>query len=849
MSAFFRLGAHATVYRPLPVGTALFLPLVVLVWLAVFPPHALDMAIARWFFSDGAFVAQSDPFFRFVLHQAMKRPAIMVAGAALLTALASRLIFREPSQKALSRVLFERSLYILIVLLLSLQIITTLKATTGVHCPWSIVEFGGSAQVTDPTFGWIKVPGRCWPGGHASSGFALFALYFAFRDARPRLARGLFVAAFVLGCVCAGARMMQGAHFLSHNIATFVIDWLLALGVYLVMRRLGCRFGLPAAAQPAPAHYFRLETPSSLGLCLLMGAWWSLVFDAPMWGRLYTAAVNGHGVLSTVTLVVAAACAAALVWASVLMLLSLLPRVVSVPVMVVLHCLGAVAMIGTSMYGISVNADMMRNFLATDATEASAYLSARTVTVTALAWLPPLYMTALYARAVGRDERSWLRRSGWAALACAVCLSVGCGCGMTQLQTLAGIVRTDRTLKYMAAPANVVSALTKTLVKDKSPDAKRERLVLDDAPRLQGWVAEEAKPMLFVVVVGETARSANWGLDGYARDTTPNLAKLDDIIPIRGMQACGTSTDVSLPCMFSRVGRRSYDRGRILQEEALPALLERAGWQSTWIDNQSGCKGVCAGIESRRADKDDQFCGPEGCTDDVLVGALERIADAMRKTDKRVVFLHMIGSHGPKYYARSTESEKRFLPECRESDLGSCRKEAIVNAYDNSILETDRVLARMIETLRARDDLVTGLFFASDHGESLGELGLYLHGAPYLIAPQEQTQVPALLWLSPMWQREMRVDADQIRRMLPTTSAHDHVFHTLLGLLGVQTKAYEAKWDLLYATGRRNTGPSAGRVAVKSTMSDVGVKAKTPGILLLQPTPNGRNLEETSGRS
>ena len=133
MSAFFRLGAHATVYRPLPVGTALFLPLVVLVWLAVFPPHALDMAIARWFFSDGAFVAQSDPFFRCVLHQAMKRPAIMVAGAALLTALASRLIFREPSQKALSRVLFERSLYILIVLLLSLQIITTLKATTGVR--------------------------------------------------------------------------------------------------------------------------------------------------------------------------------------------------------------------------------------------------------------------------------------------------------------------------------------------------------------------------------------------------------------------------------------------------------------------------------------------------------------------------------------------------------------------------------------------------------------------------------------------------------------------------------------------------------------------------------------------
>lgn len=812
-TSVFRPVSVPRTYRPLGLGTTVLVPLLVLVWLTVFPPHALDMAVAHWFYSDGTFVAQTDPFFRYVLHAGLKRPAIMVAVGALLTAVAARIIFREPAQKELSRLLLERAVYILIVLLMSLQIITTLKATTGVACPWSVIEFGGTAQVTDPSFGFTRLPGRCWPGGHASSGFALFALYFAFRDARPKLARGLFVAAFILGCICGGARMMQGAHFLSHNVATSAIDWLLALVVYLVMRRLGCRFGLSAQEQPAPSRYFYLEKPSVLTLCLLMGLWWALVFDAPLWGRLYSVTLASHGTMATIAVVAVCAAAAALVWTAALLFLTLLPKVAAVPVMTLLHCLGAVAMVATSMYGVSVNADMVRNVLATDTAEAAAYLSARTVLAVVLALLPALYLATLCALYKPVNVTSWWRRSATSTLTAVLCLTAAVGIGFTQFQTISGVVRTDKSLKYMAAPANVVSALTKTLVKDQSPDAARVRLVLDDAPKLEPWVSNTHKPMLFVVVVGETARSANWGLDGYARDTTPNLARFD-LVRMSGMQACGTSTDVSLPCMFSRVGRRDYDRSRILREEALLALLQRAGWQSTWIDNQSGCKGVCSGIKALRPAKEDAFCGPEGCTDDVLVRSLEGIVGAMQPGDKRVIFLHMIGSHGPKYHARSAAAEKRFLPECREADLGSCKREAIVNAYDNSIVETDKVLGQMIETLRSRSDLVTGLFFASDHGESLGEMGLYLHGAPYMMAPSEQTRVPAVLWLSRSWQSLLKTDTAAIRSSLPQTPSHDHIFHTMLSVLGVQTKVYEAKWDLLaQAKGRKPSVGQAGMVA------------------------------------
>ena len=176
---------------------------------------------------------------------------------------------------------------------------------------------------------------------------------------------------------------------------------------------------------------------------------------------------------------------------------------------------------------------------------------------------------------------------------------------------------------------------------------------------------------------------------------------------------------------------------------------------------------------------------------------MQAIAENLRPGEKRVVFLHMIGSHGPRYYERSRTAVKHFGSECTSPDLGSCSRESIVNAYDNSLLTTDRVLAGVIETLKATPRLASGLIFMSDHGESLGEKGLYLHGAPYLIAPKEQTQVPGLVWLSDSWTGELGINAAVLRQNVKTlTLKHDHLYHTVLGLLGVQSSAYEKAWDL-----------------------------------------------------
>lgn len=152
-----------------------------------------------------------------------------------------------------------------------------------------------------------------------------------------------------------------------------------------------------------------------------------------------------------------------------------------------------------------------------------------------------------------------------------------------------------------------------------------------------------------------------------------------------------------------------------------------------WIDNQSGCKGTCEGVPTREA-----AC-PEGkCrNDDVLLSELDKEIPKLPADRPTVLFLHMIGSHGPAYSERSPEAAKAFEPECRNADLGSCSREEVVNAYDNSIRETDRVLAGLIRRLEASSPRMdSALLYVSDHGESLGESGLYLHPKSRLMRPR-----------------------------------------------------------------------------------------------------------------
>jgi len=309
-------------------------------------------------------------------------------------------------------------------------------------------------------------------------------------------------------------------------------------------------------------------------------------------------------------------------------------------------------------------------------------------------------------------------------------------------------------------------------------------------------VTASNRPTLFVLVVGETARAANFSLNGYSRDTNPRLSKLD-IINFAHTHSCGSSTEVSLPCMFSPFGRRLYDEARIRRHDSLVQQVAHAGLRVVWRDNQSGCKGVCGGAELQTFDDLDLsgVCTNGRCFDEVLLHGLDGLAGQPARDT--LLVMHQIGNHGPAYYRRYPSAFKHFVPACETDALHHCSQQEIINAYDNALLYTDHVLAELIEflqTQRSRYDVA--LIYVSDHGESLGENGLYLHGMPYAIAPKEQLEVPMIWWLSPEFARNRSLDIACLRAEADGQVSHDYLFHSIAGALGIVTPDRDPQFDL-----------------------------------------------------
>jgi lipid A ethanolaminephosphotransferase len=216
-----------------------------------------------------------------------------------------------------------------------------------------------------------------------------------------------------------------------------------------------------------------------------------------------------------------------------------------------------------------------------------------------------------------------------------------------------------------------------------------------------------------------------------------------------------------------------------------------------WRDNQSGCKRVCDGLpnDSVESLKLPQLCDGGRCLDEGLLHGLEERLLQARGT--QLLVLHQLGNHGPSYFRRYPEAFRKFLPACEQDDLRQCSREEIVNAYDNALLYTDHVLARAIRTLQAHAaEVDSALLYVSDHGESLGEGNLFLHGIPYAIAPDVQTRVPMLMWISEGFARTRSLDTACLKRRAEQPARHDHLFHTLLTLTDVMTRLYEPDWDL-----------------------------------------------------
>ena len=302
------------------------------------------------------------------------------------------------------------------------------------------------------------------------------------------------------------------------------------------------------------------------------------------------------------------------------------------------------------------------------------------------------------------------------------------------------------------------------------------------------------------LVLGETARSANFGVNGYARATTPGLTN-ENIASYRKAWSCGTSTAASVPCMFSPLGREAYEKRTVNQENLMDAL-QQAGLAVLWIDNQSGCKGACDRIPSVVTSSlhVSGLCEGGECFDEIMLQDLDKRIDGLsaeRRARGVVVVMHQMGSHGPAYAKRSPARFKRFLPECTDKALQQCSQQQIINAYDNSIAYTDFFLTSVIGWLKERSKShATAMIYVSDHGESLGENNLYLHGMPFAIAPDVQKQVPWINWLSPEMQTRQALTTECLKGRADEAISHDHYFHSVLGLLDVRTAIYRSELDI-----------------------------------------------------
>ncbi len=538
-----------------------------------------------------------------------------------------------------------------------------------------------------------------------------------------------------------------------------------------------------APARPRTPWAWRLDVDR---LLLLACAWITLSANL----RFVQAALAGREWSDPTAWGFGAALLVGVLTLHLLLLAPLASRWTIKPLLALVLVVSALAGFYMQHYGVYLDPTMLRNVLHTDVREARELLSPSLLLHLLLfAGLPLLLLSRVQV-----TTRPWPQSLLRRLLLMASALAVLVATLLAVYQPLSSLMRNQRELRYLVTPGNVMWSLSSVLRTDaKANQVTRQPIGLDAQPG-PSW-AGRSKPLLVVMVVGETARAANWGLSGYARQTTPELAQLPQLINYPQVSSCGTNTEVSVPCLFAPVGRRDYDETRIRGSESLLHLLARAGVGVTWRDNQSGCKGVCDGLPMQKV-TDIAGCKGELCLDEGLLSGLPQMLQQARGT--QLLVLHQLGNHGPSYFRRYPPAFARFQPECRSDDLRTCSREAIVNAYDNALLYTDHLLAQLIRQLQAQAaTLDTALLYVSDHGESLGENNLFLHGLPYAIAPAVQKRVPMVMWLSPGLAADRGIDTACLQGRSAQPAAHDHVFHTLLTLLDVRTRLHEPAWDLL----------------------------------------------------
>ena len=460
------------------------------------------------------------------------------------------------------------------------------------------------------------------------------------------------------------------------------------------------------------------------------------------------------------------------------------------PVAAALIMISATAHYFERNFGVLIDREMVRNVMETTVTE-----SQHLITFSAIFWIgvTGVLPAALVFWPKVRQVAGWHQLWRW-PLGIALTLALTLGALFADYKAFSAALRERHDLMGAYQPgATLNSVLRYAKEQMKSADPVARPLGMD--AKAGPFLAAAQKPVLLVVFAGETARAQNWGLNGYARDTTAGLAERD-VINFPDVTACGTSTAVSLPCMFSRLPAAQYSREGFLSEENLLDVLGHAGLNVEWHDNNTGDQKIATrtGWVQVDATLAPDACARE-CSDEVFLPLIrEKLATI---TSNTVLVLHMIGSHGPAYFLRYPPARAVFQPDCQTAAFADCTIDQIVNTYDNSLRETDYVLSQAIDLLQGADTVLPAMIYLSDHGESLGENGLFLHAAPKFMAPEAQTKVPMVMWFAPSFAQGLGLDSTCLRAMGENAVSHDNLFHSVLGALDIRTTARDEKLDVI----------------------------------------------------
>lgn len=441
-------------------------------------------------------------------------------------------------------------------------------------------------------------------------------------------------------------------------------------------------------------------------------------------------------------------------------------------------------------FGVIIDDDMIRNAAETNSAEAGHLITTGFLLHMALFALLPSILVVW----VRITHRNFLSKVVWNLAVIVPALIVFATAGLSHAGVYSFARRQNHDWFEMLNPVfpmiNAITYIRKATAEKNIVVQPRGR----DAKVVDALSETKRKPRVTIVVVGETARASSFQLGGYEKPTNPELSKRD-IFYFSKATSCGTATAISVPCMFSGLGQSGYSHAKAMGQENLLDVLVHAGVRTEWLDNNTGSKGVAERVPYAELfnSNDPRFCNNGECWDDIL---LDRLDGWLKTVDSdAVLVLHQLGSHGPAYYARYPDAYKVFTPDCRSAEFSKCHRDEIINAYDNSIVYTDHVLASIIDRLAAQQARISpSMIYMSDHGESLGEKGLFLHGAPWLVAPDQQTHIPFLLWLGQ--DARQGIESECIDKLEKEPVSHDNLFHTVLGLMHVETKVKVPKLDI-----------------------------------------------------